>query len=77
VTNSEYKLPRIFSFKQGFLSGLGWSFGVTLGFAIISTIVVYILNRAGGLPFIGSFIATIVEETQKQILKKGIVIPNY
>ena len=57
-------------FKSGFIAGIGWSFGVTIGFVIISTIVVAILNSLGGLPLIGNFIANIVEETQKQLMQR-------
>jgi phage shock protein PspC (stress-responsive transcriptional regulator) len=58
------------TFKEGFIGGLGWSFGVTIGFVVISTIVVAILNALGGLPIIGSFIAAIVRETQNQLLRR-------
>lgn len=64
-------------FTDGFVSGIGWSFGATVGFALISTLIVVILNYAGGLPIVGSLIANIVEETQVQLLKRSLVIPNY
>jgi len=56
--------------KEGFFAGIGWSFGVTIGFVIISTILVFILKSLGGLPFIGSFLANIVAETQIQLSKR-------
>lgn len=55
------------NFKEGFIGGFGWSFGVTVGFVIISTIVVGTLNMLGGLPIVGHFIANIVESTQYQL----------
>ena len=64
-------------FKQGFISGIGWSFGVTVGFVIISSIIVVILQGLGGLPLIGSFIANIVQETQAQLLIRTPIFPNY
>lgn len=50
--------------KQGFLTGLGWSLGVTVGFAIVSTIIINVVRAGGGLPLIGNFFASIVEVTQ-------------
>lgn len=61
-------------FKEGLIAGLGWAFGVTIGFAIVSTILVFILKLLGGLPLIGSFIANIIEETQIQLLKRSPII---
>jgi hypothetical protein len=63
-------------FKEGFISGMGWSFGVTIGFVIVSTLIVLLLNILGGLPVIGNFIANIVEATQIQLDKRNILIPN-
>ncbi len=56
--------------KEGFFAGIGWSFGVTIGFVIISTILVLILKSLGGLPFIGNFLANIISETQMQLMKR-------
>jgi hypothetical protein len=53
--------------KQGLYSGIGWAIGATLGFAIVSTIVVFSFNLLGGLPLIGGFIANVVKETQVQL----------
>jgi hypothetical protein len=54
-------------FLNGFIQGMGWSFGVTLGFIIISILLVYVLKLLGGMPLIGNFIAGIVESTLEQI----------
>ncbi len=62
-------------FKEGFISGIGWSFGATIGFVIISTLIVVILNNLNGLPVVGSFIAAIVEETQLQLQRRSIFAP--
>lgn len=56
--------------KEGFFAGIGWAFGVTIGFVLISTLIVLVLRRLGGLPIIGSWIADIVEETQNQLLRR-------
>ena len=57
-------------FKQGIISGIGWAFGVTIGFVLISTLIVFILNLLGGLPLIGNWIAGIVEVTQTQLQER-------
>ena len=60
--------------KEGFFAGVGWAFGVTVGFVIISSLLVIIIRALGGLPLIGSGIANIVEETQIQLLKRTPLI---
>lgn len=56
--------------KEGFMAGLGWAFGVTIGFVVISTLLVVVFKSLGGLPIIGNFIADIVQETQVQLIKR-------
>jgi len=63
-------------FKEGFISGLGWAFGVTIGFVIISTILVIILRNLGGLPIVGNWIASIIEATQKQLTRRAPLFPQ-
>jgi hypothetical protein len=58
---------RFETFKQGLYSGFGWSFGVTLGFAAVSAVVVLVLNNLGGLPLIGGWLADIVDATTAQL----------
>jgi hypothetical protein len=53
--------------KNGFYTGLGWAAGVTIGFALVSTIVVVVLNRLGGIPIVGGFLAEIVSATTDQL----------
>ena len=63
-------------FKRGFYSGIGWAFGATIGFAIISTILVFILNRIGATPILGGWIARIVESTLQQLSVRTPVLPQ-
>ncbi len=56
--------------KDGFFSGFGWSFGVTVGFVVISIVVVNVLKMLGGLPVVGGFIANVVDATQAQLERK-------
>jgi len=50
--------------KDGIIRGIGWAIGVTIGFALVSTILLTAIQLGGGLPIIGNTIAAIVEETQ-------------
>jgi len=43
----------------------------TIGFVFISSIIVTVLNAAGGLPLVGAWIADIVETTQLQLTKRN------
>ncbi|OGM18437.1 hypothetical protein A2686_02425 [Candidatus Woesebacteria bacterium RIFCSPHIGHO2_01_FULL_38_10] len=63
-------------FKEGIFAGLGWAVGVTIGFAVISSVLVIILRQLGGLPVIGNWIASIFQETQLQLLKRTPIIPQ-
>jgi hypothetical protein len=65
------KTPYKRLFKQGIVAGLGWSIGVTIGFIILSSLTVIIVNKLGGLPLIGEWIASVVEETQIQLQGKS------
>ncbi len=63
-------------FKDGIMIGIGWAIGVTIGFVLISTILVFVLRNLGGLPLVGHFIASIVEATQEQVIKRTPFIPQ-
>lgn len=63
------------TFKKGIITGFGWSIGATIGFAIISTVLILILKSLGGLPIFGSFIATIVESTNQELLRRSPILP--
>ena len=65
------KKPTFQLIKDGFFQGLGWSFGATVGFVIISSILVTLLQAAGGLPVIGNWIADVVETTQTELIKRN------
>ncbi|HJX01726.1 MAG TPA: DUF5665 domain-containing protein [Candidatus Humimicrobiaceae bacterium] len=67
---------RFQEFKKGFFQGLGWSFGVTIGFVLLSMILILILQSLGGLPLIGKWIASVVEATQLQLMGRNPLIPQ-
>ena len=63
-------------FRDGLVSGIGWAFGVTIGFVLISTLLVLLLQKLGGLPLVGDWIASIVEATQDQLIKRTPLLPQ-
>ena len=71
MSRKKKRIPGKELFRRGVIAGFGWSLGVTVGFVVISTVVLTIFNTLGGLPIIGSFIAGIVEETQNQIFLRN------
>lgn len=62
--------------KRGVIRGMGWAFGATIGFAIVSTVLIFVLRQAGGLPLVGGFIATIVDATLDQLINRSPIFPQ-
>jgi len=54
-------------FAKRFFGGIFWAMGATFGFAILITIVSFILKWLGGLPIIGQFFANLIEATNKAL----------
>jgi len=63
-------------FREGFVHGVGWSFGVSVGFVLVSTLLVILFNALGTLPVIGDGIASIVAATQESLLRRTIITPK-
>jgi hypothetical protein len=53
--------------KEGVVKGFFWSIGVTLGFAAITTLLVFVFSRAEALPLVGNAIASIVQATLESL----------
>ncbi len=62
-----------FSILKGFLSGLGWMIGATIGFALLLALTSFILNWAGGIPIIGEILANIIEATNRALEAKNLI----
>lgn len=56
--------------KKGLVGGVFWSIGVSLGFAIVSAIIIGVLSNVDTVPIIGSFVADVVEQTQRNLESK-------
>ena len=76
IENNSSKMPVKELLRKGFYSGIAWSFGVTVGFAVISTILVFVLKSLGGLPLVGSAIASIVQATLDQLVQNSPIFNN-
>ena len=63
-------------FKRGIVAGIGWAVGVTIGFALVSALLILITRALGGLPSLGDFFASVVESTQESLLKRNPLIPQ-
>ena len=70
------KLKKREIFKTGLTSGLGWAFGVTIGFALVATIMVVVMNQVNTMPWVGETVADIIEATQDQLVKRSILAPS-
>lgn len=70
------KTPSQVLFKQGLVSGIGWAFGVTIGFFLISSLLAFLLKQIGGLPLIGDWIASIVDATLAQLSARTPGLPK-
>lgn len=55
------------SFLQGFVGGLGWSLGATLGFVVIVGLISWVLGLLGGLPIVGDFFANLISTTEQAL----------
>jgi hypothetical protein len=64
------------NFKEGIIKGFAWSIGATLGFALVSTVLLGILKSAGGVPLVGSWVATIVEATADSLTTRTPIFPS-
>ena len=52
---------------RGFLAGIGWAFGVTIGFVIVSVLLVFVLRNVNAIPYVGGIIASLVEVVLEQL----------
>ena len=61
--------------RNGFVTGIGWAIGVTLGFVLISTFLIWLLRAAVGLPVVGDFATSVLEGTIDQLSKRTPLAP--
>jgi len=55
-----HKKKRSQIFLDNFLGGIAWALGATVGLAVIVTLLGFILKNINLVPFVGGFIADII-----------------
>ena len=58
-------------FYKNFVAGIGWVFGITVGFTALMGLLGMIVDGLGGLPVVGKFIASLIEATQASLSNSG------
>jgi len=53
--------PRRQIFVNNFVGGIAWALGVTVGLALIVTIITLILRNVNFIPFVGNFVADVIK----------------
>lgn len=56
--------------KTGLVNGIFWAIGASIGFAIVSTVIVALLSRIITIPVLGDFVAAVVEQTEISLNSK-------
>ena len=69
MKNTEDSKSKIF-FKS-FIGGIGWAAGATFGFAVLLTVVSFLMRMLGGMPLVGDFFAGLIEATNQAMRAKG------
>ena len=54
-------------FVKNFIAGIAWGIGATIGLSLIFAIITSILKGLGGLPIVGTFFADLIEVTNKAL----------
>lgn len=55
------------NFVMGFVGGVGWAFGATVGTAIIAYIISLLVKRVDIVPIFGQFIADVIKAAQQNL----------
>jgi hypothetical protein len=56
-------------FINHLVGGIGWVFGVTIGFALVGYIMSKAVGSLGGLPVVGEVIANVIVVTQNALIR--------
>ena len=55
------------NFIMGFLGGVGWAFGATVGTAIVAYLISLLVKRVDIVPIFGQFIADVIKAAQQNL----------
>lgn len=57
-------------FIVGFMGGLGWALGASIGTAIVAYALSLVIKRLDLIPFFGQFIADVIRSAQQNLQAK-------
>lgn len=57
-------------FITGFMGGVGWAFGATIGTAVVAYIVSLLIRKVDLVPIFGQFIADVIKASQESLRAK-------
>ena len=60
-------------FLKSIVGGIGWAIGATLGFALLISVLGFILGKLGGLPLMGNWFANLIEVTNKALEARKVL----
>ena len=52
---------------SGFVGGIGWAAGASIGFALLVALLSLLFNLLGGIPFLGTFVGQIAQQAQEYL----------
>ena len=52
-------------FINNFLGGIAWGLGATIGLTVVLAVFGFILGKIDFIPFVGDFVSSVIEYTQK------------
>lgn len=64
---SNPSLPWYKNLFSGFIGGIGWAAGASIGFAILVALLSFIFKLLGGIPFLGTFVGQIAQQAQEYL----------
>lgn len=54
-------------FFSGFIQGVGWASGASLGFTLLLALFSLFFKLLGGIPFLGDLIGQVVQQVQEYL----------
>lgn len=64
---TDSSLPWYKNLLAGFVEGIGWAAGASIGFALLVALVSFLLRLLGGIPFLGTLVGKIALQAQEYL----------
>lgn len=52
---------------SGFIGGIGWAAGASIGFALLVALLSLLFKLLDGIPFLGTFVGQIAQQAQEYL----------